>query len=91
MEPHACDDCATLTAFLTDGATREVEWPLAKPRRQHIHQVIDREEFPVRHETQRIGRPYTLVLTKTDALFTQEQEARDRDTSDLAAIRDLLA
>ena len=91
LEQHACDDCATLTTFLTDGATRKVEWPLAKPRRQHIHQVIDREEFPVRHETQRIGRPYTLVLTKTDALFTQEQEARDRDTSDLAAIRDLLA
>lgn len=91
LPQHDCDDCGTLTAFLTDDATRELEWPLAGPRRQHIHQVIDRAELPVRHETRRSGRPYTLVLTKTDALFTQEQEARDRDTSDLAAIRDLLA
>jgi hypothetical protein len=29
--------------------------------------------------TRRQGRPYTLVLKKTDALFAGEQEARTRD------------
>jgi hypothetical protein len=33
--------------------------------------------------TRRQGRPYTLVLNKTDALFTREQEARTRDETDL--------
>ena len=34
--------------------------------------------------TRRQGRPYTLVLNKTDALFTREQEARTRNETDLA-------
>ena len=29
------------------------------------------------------GRPYTLVLKKTEALFVREQEARIRDETDL--------
>jgi hypothetical protein len=29
------------------------------------------------------GRPYTLVLNKTEALFAREQEARIRDDTDL--------
>jgi hypothetical protein len=33
--------------------------------------------------TRRQGSPYTLVLAKTDALFTREQEARTRDETDL--------
>jgi hypothetical protein len=38
----------------------------------------------VHHQTRRSGRPYTLVLRKTDALFEREQEARRRDQADLA-------
>jgi hypothetical protein len=38
---------------------------------------------PVSHATRRQGRPYTLVLAKTDALFAEEQAARARDQSDL--------
>jgi hypothetical protein len=33
--------------------------------------------------TRRQGRPYTLVLKKTEALFALEQEARIRDETDL--------
>jgi hypothetical protein len=33
--------------------------------------------------TRRQGSPYTLVLTKTDALFAREREARTRDETDL--------
>src|SRR5258707_14243903 len=50
---------------------------------KHIHSRIDTAELPVSHLTRRQGRPYTLVLTKTDALFAQEQKARIRDESDL--------
>jgi hypothetical protein len=39
--------------------------------------------MPVSHLTRRQGRPYTLVLAKTDALFAQEHGIRIRDESDL--------
>jgi hypothetical protein len=78
-----CELCDTLRAFLSDKNRRTFEWPLAKERRQHIHSRIDAAELPVSHLTRRQGRPYTLVLTKTGALFAQEREARIRDESDL--------
>jgi hypothetical protein len=78
-----CELCTTLGAFLVDPARRVFEWPLAEKRRSHIHSRIDRAELPVDHKTRRTGRPYTLVLHKTDALFTREQEARRRDQDDL--------
>ncbi|GIH73554.1 hypothetical protein Mth01_58070 [Sphaerimonospora thailandensis] len=40
--------------------------------------------MPVRHETRRQGRPYTLVLTKTEALFERERLTRERGQADLA-------
>jgi len=78
-----CELCGTLGAFLADNGRRTFEWPLAQQGRQHIHSRIDAAELPVTHVTRRTGRPYTLVLTKTDALFTREQEARTRDETDL--------
>jgi len=78
-----CDLCRTLCAFCEDKGRRTFEWPLAKDRRHHVHSRIDTAELPVTHVTRRQGRPYTLVLTKTDALFAREQEARDRDHADL--------
>jgi 2OG-Fe(II) oxygenase superfamily len=78
-----CDLCGTLRVFLEDKNRRTFEWPLAKERRQHVHSRIDAAELTVTHVTRRQGRPYTLVLTKTDALFAREREARTRDETDL--------
>ncbi len=78
-----CDVCAKLDAFLADPANRLLEWPLAKPGRAHVHQRIDRAELPVRHRTRRSGRPFTLVLTKTDDLFVWETRSRRRHQDDL--------
>ncbi len=78
-----CELCATLGAFLADPARHLLEWPLAEQRRRHVHSRIDQAEVPVRHQTRRSGRPYTLILTKTDALFEREREARQRDQADL--------
>ena len=78
-----CELCVTLGAFLTDPRRRTFEWPLAKQRRQHIHGRIDNAELPVTHLTRRQGSPYTLVLTKTDALFTGEHSTRQAAQTDL--------
>jgi hypothetical protein len=80
----ACDLCCTLRTFLSDTRRRTFEWPLAKDSRQHAHSRIDSAELPVTYATRRQGRPYTLVLEKTDDLFSREQEARVRDETDLA-------
>lgn len=79
-----CELCGTLGEFLADPARRSFEWPLAKDGRRHVHGTLDRAELPVTHQTRRAGRPYTLVLAKTEAIFEREREARRRDEADLA-------
>lgn len=40
-------------------------------------------ELPVSHQTRRTGRPYTLVLTKTDLIFERDRKRREQDRADL--------
>ncbi len=82
-----CNLCDTLGPFLGSRSRRVFEWPLAKDGRRHVHTQIDSAGLPVRHQTRRQGRPYTLVLTKTDELFTRASDARNRAVSDLAWLR----
>ena len=79
-----CGPCDRLGEFLGSRARRVLEWPLAKDGRRHVHGAIDSAELPVSHQTRRQGRPYTLVLTKTEELFAREQAARHRAGADLA-------
>ncbi|MEV4915289.1 2OG-Fe(II) oxygenase [Streptomyces tirandamycinicus] len=83
-----CDLCPDLDVFLTSRSRKVLEWPLAQARRRHIHSRIDLAGLPVSHTTRRQGRPYTLVLTKTNAVFTREQSTRDRAETDLAWLRE---
>jgi len=73
----ACRLCGTLARFLEAPHQTRLEWPLAKDSRAHIHQILDAHDLPVTHTTRRAGRPFTLVLTKTNALF--EREVRERE------------
>ncbi len=75
----SCDLCDQLRVFLAHPTQTTFEWPLAKDRRTHVHRRIDTAELPVKHQTRRVGRPYTLVLTKTAALFQHECQQRRRD------------
>jgi hypothetical protein len=79
-----CDLCDTLGPFFSSRSQKTFEWPLAKDGRQHVHTQIDSAGLPVRHQTRRQGRPFTLVLTKTDELFTRGTKARRTATTDLA-------
>ncbi|MFQ6198090.1 2OG-Fe(II) oxygenase [Streptomyces sp. NPDC000405] len=83
-----CGLCSDLDAFLTSRTRRVMDWPLAKDGRRHIHSCIDLANLPVSHTTRRQGRPYTLILAKTDAVFTREQAARVRTETDLAWLRE---
>jgi predicted 2-oxoglutarate/Fe(II)-dependent dioxygenase YbiX len=78
-----CELCVVLHRFLADPSRRTFEWPLAEQRRRHVHSRIDGAELPVTHVTRRQGRPYTLVLAKTDALFTGDLQSRASAAADL--------
>ena len=79
-----CGLCGTLGTFLGSRSRRTFEWPLATDGRRHVHTRIDSAGLPVRHQTRRKGRPYTLVLTKTGELLAREKDARQQAVSDLA-------
>jgi hypothetical protein len=78
-----CELCKRLARFLLASHEQQLDWPLAKDRRAHVHQTITHHELPVIHVTRRVGSPYVLVLTKTQALFTREAAERKTWTSDL--------
>lgn len=78
------DDADRLGQFLTSSTERTLAWPLAAPRRQTIHRLIDEAGLPVTHRTIRSGSPYTLLLEKTDDVFAREAAARRRAEEDLA-------
>ena len=82
--PGAGATCGTLGTFLGSRARRIFEWPLATDGRRHVHAQIGSAELPMRHQTRRQGRPYTLVLTKTGELFTREKDARRNAMTALA-------
>ncbi|MGH9071523.1 MAG: hypothetical protein ACRDX8_10260 [Acidimicrobiales bacterium] len=84
----SCKLCAELAEFLGDPAKHSMEWPLAKPGRSHIHSRIDASELPVSHQTRRAGRPYTLVLVKTEALFDRERSERGAEETSLAWLQE---
>jgi predicted 2-oxoglutarate/Fe(II)-dependent dioxygenase YbiX len=64
-----CSDCKELSRFLEDPNTKTLRLPLAEQRRQHLHRVIDEKKLDTTHVTERRGRPYTLVCTKTIASY----------------------
>jgi predicted 2-oxoglutarate/Fe(II)-dependent dioxygenase YbiX len=91
--PGGCDcaDCDVLVGFLADPARQTFEWPIAKDRRRHVHTRLDSAELPVRHQTRRAGRPFTLVLSKTEDVFERDRQARRRDEADLTWLHDTWA
>jgi hypothetical protein len=72
----SCALCLELGRFLVDRSRIRFDWPLATDKRAHVHRAVTAHELPVTHVTQRSGRPYTLVLVKTKALFERETAER---------------
>lgn len=77
-----CESCARLQDFLAEPRERELSWPLAKDKRQHIHQQIDNAQVPVAHVTLRQGRPFTLQLVKSESLFIRAKTLRAQQVTD---------
>ena len=81
-----CADCRALGRFLADPNERECRMPLAKERRRHLHGIIETNRCDVTHVTERRGRPFTLVCTKTTASYERACKTFERDKRNLARV-----
>ena len=62
-----CELCTKLREFCADPVARIERFPVRADLRQHLHHTIDAHRLDMFHETERRGRPYTLVCTKNRA------------------------
>lgn len=85
-----CVDCKELSRFLKDPNTQTLRLPLPQDRRQHLHRIIDDKVLDTTHVTERRGRPYTLVCTKTKASYDRALKAHHVDLDHLAKTCKLL-
>jgi predicted 2-oxoglutarate/Fe(II)-dependent dioxygenase YbiX len=85
-----CADCKELSAFLKNPKSSVLRLPLAQDRRRHLHQVIDRKKLDTTHATERSGRPFTLVCTKTKASYQRALDAHHVDLNQLAKMQELV-
>ena len=65
--PCRCPHCRRLLRFYADPRESVLRLPLRKELRRHLHGIIEDNGLDLLHETERKGRPYTLVCTKTRA------------------------
>ena len=76
-----CDLCGKLRAFCKDPAAKTARFPLRKDLRAHLHRAIDYHRLDIDHETERRGRPYTLVCIKNRASHKQRLAEYSKDIS----------
>ena len=81
-----CADCRVLSRFLANPNERECRMRLNKDRRRHLHGIIEANRCDVTHVTERKGRPFTLVCTKTTASYERARKAFERDQRNLSRL-----
>lgn len=85
-----CADCKTLASFMADPDAETLRLPLAAKRRGHLHNTINVKKLDLTHETERVGRPQTLVCTKTKDSYERALEAYQLDLDCLASIKKVI-
>ena len=81
-----CKDCRVLGRFLADPDEYECRMPLNENRRGHLRGIIKTNRCDVTHVTERTGRPFKLVCTKTTASYDRARETFERDQRNLSRL-----
>ena len=84
--PCDCEHCAALRAFCNDPVARKARFPLRKDLRRHLHREIDRHRLDLTHVTERRGRPYTLICTKTRGSYRRRLSEYAEDVSRMRSL-----
>jgi hypothetical protein len=72
--PCACEQCKILKKFLNASDEQHKKWPLVEHLRAHVEEKISFLAVPVSVHTEKTSRPYTLVLSKTAALYDESKK-----------------
>ncbi|MHC5537398.1 2OG-Fe(II) oxygenase [Singulisphaera rosea] len=85
----SCEVCTPLKAFLADPKSEVVRIAAPEDRRQHLESEIRRHQCDVVSQLEKKGRPYSLVLTKTDGSFKRADVRFEADQKLLKRIQAL--
>ena len=82
----ACKHCVKLAAFCEDPVARMARYPLRTELRKHLHRIIDEHRLDMSHETERRGRPFTLVCTKNRASYKRRLAEYAEDIAQMSSL-----
>lgn len=81
-----CEYCTQLARFLADPARNSERIPAREDRRTHLINIIDQNACDVRHTLDQSGRPYSLVLVKTNRSHERAVEQYEENLRLLASL-----
>lgn len=81
-----CPHCAELQRFCADPEAEIRRIPLRKDLRRHLRQEIARSGIDMRCETERQGRPFTLICIKTRASHERRLRQYDEDIAEIGRL-----
>ena len=81
-----CEHCAKLRAFCKDPVAETARFPLRQELRVHLQEIIKQHRLDLSHVTERRGRPFTLVCTKTRASHERRLAEYAEDVSNMRAL-----
>jgi hypothetical protein len=85
----SCQDCRALASFLDDPQASVARFPLNQERRRHLHGEIERQQCDCTHETERKGRPFSLVCHKTTGSYDRRKAQYEVDTQLITELEQL--
>ena len=74
-----CKGCRQLQAFCEDPTDTIVRIAVAQSVRQHLRDVIKGQNLDISYQTERRGRPYSLICTKNRASFNRRLAEYEED------------
>ena len=81
-----CPHCNELGHFLNDPEQKRWAFKAAEAKRSHVKDTIRRSKSDVDVETDKQGRPYSLVCTKNQKSYNNRVRQRKQDLADLASL-----
>ena len=78
-----CEHCAELRCFCADPDSETLRMPVRKELRGHLRHRIEQGGIDIDCETERRGRPYTLVCVKTRGAFERRLRQYEEDIAEM--------
>lgn len=83
-----CKDCLLLKEFLINPVEQSLHVKMAKGRRSHMHNIINRHVIDLSHETLRRGSPYTLMFNKNRNSYAVKEKLWQKELKVLTAFQE---